>query len=177
MNSHKQPGCWLRSSHSFKECVTAHWSSGFAPKITGAKLYTEIADIEVGNQRSEVRKREFKLIKTYKELEVYKEGYKLTKEVYKMTKRYPEEEKYVITSQIRRAAISVVLNISEGYGRKSKEDFKRFLKISYGSINEVETLIELSKDLEYIEEEKYREIIERYNVLGKRMYTLIEKWK
>ena len=40
----KQPGCWLRSSHTFKECVIAHWSSEFARKITGAKLYTEIAD-------------------------------------------------------------------------------------------------------------------------------------
>ena len=45
MNLHKQPGCWLRSSHSFKECVTAHWSSEFARKITGAKLYTEISDL------------------------------------------------------------------------------------------------------------------------------------
>ena len=43
MKLRKQPGCWLRSSHSFKECVTAHWSSEFARKITGAKLYTEIA--------------------------------------------------------------------------------------------------------------------------------------
>ena len=45
----KQPGCWLRSSHSFKECVIAHWSSEFARKITGAKLYTEIADCGVLN--------------------------------------------------------------------------------------------------------------------------------
>ena len=45
----KQPGCWLRSSHSFKECVIAHWSSGVARKITGAKLYTEIADSSVLN--------------------------------------------------------------------------------------------------------------------------------
>ena len=43
----KQPGCWLRSSHSFKECVIAHWSSEVARKITGAKLYTEIADLYV----------------------------------------------------------------------------------------------------------------------------------
>ena len=43
----RQPGCWLRSSHSFKECVIAHWSSEIAPKITGAKLYTEIADYVV----------------------------------------------------------------------------------------------------------------------------------
>ena len=45
----KQPGCWLRSSHSFKECVIAHWSSEVARKITGAKLYTEIADSNVPN--------------------------------------------------------------------------------------------------------------------------------
>ena len=44
---HKQPGCWLRSSHSFKECVIAHWSSEVARKITGAKLYTEIADLHL----------------------------------------------------------------------------------------------------------------------------------
>ena len=44
MKLRKQPGCWLRSSHTFKECVIAHWSSEFARKITGAKLYTEIAD-------------------------------------------------------------------------------------------------------------------------------------
>ena len=46
---HRQPGCWLRSSHSFKECVIAHWSSEVAPKITGAKLYTEIADVILKN--------------------------------------------------------------------------------------------------------------------------------
>ena len=45
----RQPGCWLRSSHSFKECVIAHWSSEVAPKITGAKLYTEIADVILKN--------------------------------------------------------------------------------------------------------------------------------
>ena len=45
VNLRKQPGCWLRSSHTFKECVIAHWSSEFARKITGAKLYTEIVDL------------------------------------------------------------------------------------------------------------------------------------
>ena len=49
MKFRKQPGCWLRSSHTFKECVIAHWSSEFARKITGAKLYTEIAGYDVSN--------------------------------------------------------------------------------------------------------------------------------
>ena len=59
MNLRKQPGCWLRSSHSFKECVIAHWSSEFARKITGAKLYTEIADLRISNNvyfKEEIRK-------------------------------------------------------------------------------------------------------------------------
>ena len=54
MKLRKQPGCWLRSSHSFKECVIAHWSSEFARKITGAKLYTEIAGYGVSNNVYEV---------------------------------------------------------------------------------------------------------------------------
>ena len=81
------------------------------------------------------------------------------------------------TTQIRRAALSIVLNIAEGYGRKSRDDFKRFLKMSYGSVNEVEVLLELGKDLKYVKEETYRDLIERYSLLGKRIFTLIEKWK
>ena len=176
MNLRKQPGCWLRSSHTFKECVIAHWSSEFARKITGAKLYTEIADTEVRNQRSEVRKRE-EMIKNYEDLEIYQEGYKLLIEIYKITQEYPKEEIYVMTSQIRRASLSIILNIVEGYGRQSKEDFKRFLRISYGSINEVETLLKLGKEIGYIKEERYKEVIERYHILGKKTYKLIERWK
>ena len=59
----KQPGCWLRSSHSFKECVIAHWSSEVARKITGAKLYTEIAGYDVSNNVYHNKKINF-LLKT-----------------------------------------------------------------------------------------------------------------
>lgn len=94
-----------------------------------------------------------------------------------MTTLYPKDELYGITSQIRRASVSVVLNIAEGYGRKSKDDFKRFLRISLGSANETETLLLLSKDLGYIENKKCEELVEQYNILGKKIYKLIENWK
>ena len=94
-----------------------------------------------------------------------------------MTTLYPKDELYGITSQLRRAAVSVPLNIAEGYGRKSKDDFKRFLRISLGSTNETETLLLLSKDLGYIESEKCEELIKQYNILGKKIYKLIENWK
>ncbi len=117
------------------------------------------------------------MIKSYTDLDIYKESYKLSLEIYKITAKYPKDEIFGLTSQIRRAAISVVLNIAEGYGRQSKEDFKRFLKISLGSNNETITLLELSKDLNYISIEEYDKIKQNYDILGKRIYTLINNWK
>ena len=118
---HKQPGCWLRSSHTFKECVIAHWSSETARKITGAKLYTEIVDTEGRSQKSEGRKR-VKMIKTYKELDVYQEGYKLLKEIYEITRKYPKEEQYVMLTQIRR---------QKSESRRQKAEIKNILRRNF----------------------------------------------
>ena len=115
-------------------------------------------------------------IKNYTDLIIYQEGYKLLLDMYKMTKKYPTEEKYEIVSQIRRAAYSIPLNIAEGWGRKSKLEFKRFLKMSLGSCNELQVLIEISKDLDYINKEEYKEKKERLERIGKQIYTLEEKW-
>ncbi len=118
------------------------------------------------------------MIKSYKDLEVYKESYSLTITIMKMTLKYPEHERYELVSQIRRAAISIPLNIAEGYGRKeSVSDFKRFLKMTLGSCNEVVVLLDMSKDLEYITNEEHKELVERYDVLGKRINTLIQRWE
>ena len=116
-------------------------------------------------------------IKNYTDLKIYQEGYKITLEMYKITRKYPSEEKYEIVSQMRRAAYSIPLNIAEGWGRKSKLEFKRFLKMSLGSCNELQVLIEISKDLGYIENKEYKDIKERVERLGKQIYTLEDKWK
>ena len=118
-----------------------------------------------------------RIVKTYKELDVFKGGYELSLCIYKLTTSYPKHEIYGMTSQIRRATVSVSLNIAEGYGRKSKDEFKRFLRISLGSVNETETLLELSRDLGYVEEAKCEKLIEQYEILGKKIYRLIENWK
>ncbi len=112
--------------------------------------------------------------KSYKNLEIYKGSYKLSLYIYKLTSKYPKDELYGISSQIRRAAVSVLLNIAEGYGRLSEDDFKRFLKISLGSVNETSTLIELSKDLGYINSKEYNELIKQYDILGRKIYRFIE---
>ena len=116
-------------------------------------------------------------IKNYTDLNVYQEGYKLVLDMYKITKTYPKEEQYEIVSQIRRAAYSIPLNIAEGWGRKSKLEFKRFLKMSLGSCNELQVLIRLSRDLGYIKEKEYIEEKEKVEKIGKQIYTLEDKWK
>jgi len=118
------------------------------------------------------------MIASYEDLDVYRESYSLALQVHQMTQTYPKEERYEMGTQLRRAAVSIPMNIAEGYGKKeSIVDFKRFLRMSLGSCNEVLVLINLSKDLGYIKTEEHEEITKRYNVLGKRISTLIQKWK
>lgn len=93
------------------------------------------------------------MLKNYKDLNVWQESYQLCLIVYKVTKRFPENEKYGLTSQIRRAAVSIPSNIAEGYGRKTTQDYIRFLYIAYGSTCELETQILLSGDLGYLDKE------------------------
>ena len=124
------------------------------------------------------RERNDTMIASYKDLEVYKESYLLSLQIHKMTQTYPDYEKYEMGGQLRKAAISIPMNIAEGYGKKeSTLDFKRFLRMSLGSCNEVQVLLDLSKDLGYITPEQYEGIWERINVLGKRISILIKKWK
>ena len=117
------------------------------------------------------------MIKSFKELEIYTRSKEIVKEVYRITERYPEKEKYNVISQLRRSVLSIPLNIAEGYGRQSREEFKRFLRISLGSSNEVEAILEISRELDYISEEEYRKISKENEEIGKMIYKTIEKWK
>lgn len=92
-----------------------------------------------------------------------------------MTKNFPNNENYGITSQIRRACSSVPTNISEGCGRDSDAEFNRFLTIALGSANETEYLIILSKDLNYISEEKSIFLLEKINLIKRKTYQLKQK--
>ena len=113
-------------------------------------------------------------MKTYKDLEIYQEGYNLALEMYNITKKFPKEEQYLMISQIRRAATSIPMNIAEGYGRMSKLEMGRFTKMAIGSCNEIRVILEISKDLKYLDEKTYENVIERYNVLGKRMNKFLQ---
>jgi four helix bundle protein len=97
--------------------------------------------------------------KTYRDLEVWLKSKALTKEIYLLTKTFPKDELYGLVSQIRRCAISVPSNIAEGYGRQHKKETIHFLFVARGSLNELETQLYISNDLDYIDESKINILI------------------
>lgn len=98
-------------------------------------------------------------MKNYKQLDAWKIAMSLVSEVYKLTKEYPKEEMYALTSQTKRAAISVPANIAEGLGRQYKKDTIQFLHISRGSLYELETLLIVAVDIDILQKNKFEVIV------------------
>jgi len=107
----------------------------------------------------------------YKEMKIWQKSRALVKVVYEISKSLPKEELYALTSQIRRAAISIPANIAEGAGRGTDRDFRHFLDISRGSLFELETLLICSSDLGYISEKNLNPIFESINEIIKMMIS------
>jgi four helix bundle protein len=95
---------------------------------------------------------EFKVVMTHRDLDVWKNGIELVKKIYILTKDFPKEEIYTLTSQIRRSAISIPSNIAEGAARNSKKEFIQFLYIALDSATELETQLNVAKELGYIKD-------------------------
>ena len=117
------------------------------------------------------------MIQSYRDMEIYQKSYKMALDIHNITKDFPESEKYDLISQIKRCSKSIPTNIAEGYGRQSKEEFKRFLRISLGSCDEMQVHLSFSKDLGYISEEVYIELSKKYEEVGKMLNITIQKWK
>ena len=90
-------------------------------------------------------------MRNFKKLEIWKKGIHIVKEIYKVSNVLPKEEKFGLRSQITRAAVSVPSNIAEGCSRNSEIEFKRFLKISLGSLFEVETQLIIAQELNFLQ--------------------------
>jgi len=99
-------------------------------------------------------------IKTFRDLLIWKKGMQLVKSIYKLTRSFPKSENYNLSSQMKRAAISIPSNIAEGFGRNTKKDFQRFLYIALGSIFELQTQIIISYEQNYINQQQYDSINE-----------------
>ena len=111
--------------------------------------------------------------RNYKKFMIYTDSYKLALALYKLTEKFPAHEHNNLISQVRRAAVSVPVNIAEGSAKRSTKEFLNFLNIAYGSSQEIEVLIELSKDIGYINEEDYERIYEEIDKVNRKLFAFI----
>ena len=107
----------------------------------------------------------------FKELRVWNKAHNLVLEIYKLTKIFPEDEKFCLTNQIRRSAISVAANITEGQ-RKTKKDFVRFLNIAIGSLEETRYYLILSHDLTFCDDIQFQKLFGLSSEVGKMLSGL-----
>ena len=114
------------------------------------------------------------MLKNFKELKVWQKAYQLCLDIYQISKDLPNEEKFGLTSQIRRSAVSIPSNIAEGYGRRTTPDYIRSLYIAYGSNCELETQTLLSGDLAYINIEKQKTLLEKISEVERMLKALIK---
>lgn len=112
----------------------------------------------------------------FKKLVIWQKAMEIVKNVYVITNTFPKEERYSLTSQLRRSAISILSNISEGAGRNTNGEFKNFLGIANGSINELMTQLILSKQLGLVEDQIIQPIIKDLIEVQKINYSLIKKF-
>ena len=109
---------------------------------------------------------------SYRKLEVWHDGIELVAEVYRLTEAFPTRERYGLTSQIRRAAVSVPSNIAEGYGRATRGEYLNHLSVAKGSLNEVETLCAVCQRLRIGDAAKLTELDSRVALLQRRLTRL-----
>jgi four helix bundle protein len=98
-------------------------------------------------------------VKSYKDLDAWKLGINLAKKIYEITEKFPDSERYGLSSQMRRASVLIPSNIAEGSGRNHKKEFVQFLYLARGSLLELETQIELSKMMKFLDNDQYKTII------------------
>ena len=116
-----------------------------------------------------------KKIKTFTDLEVWKSGRNLRILVFKASKKFPKNEDYVLTSQIKGSAISITSNIAEGFGRRSYKEKIQFYYVSQGSLNELKDQLLTAKEADYIDKKDFIRLIEVANATHKMLQGLIKK--
>lgn len=116
-------------------------------------------------------------VKSFEDLIVWQKSHQLTLSIYKSTSVFPDEEKFGIISQMRRAAYSVPSNIVEGHARESRKEFFNFLNIAYASLSELKYFILLAKDLNYLGENDYSDLSINADEVSKILFSFKTKVK
>ena len=114
-------------------------------------------------------------IKTFRDLIVWQKSVDLVTQIYLASGNFPKSEFYGLISQLRRSAVSIPSNIAEGYGRRSIEDYVRFLQIFVGSLYELQTQLEIAKKLEYLTEFEFNGLYENTREIERMLLSLVSK--
>ncbi|AXT50738.1 four helix bundle protein [Aquimarina sp. BL5] len=114
---------------------------------------------------------------TYRDLKIWQKSMTLVNNIYLETTKFPKEEIYGLTSQIRRASVSIPSNIAEGYGRQSKKEYIRFLNIAISSLFEVQTQLEIGKNLSFLKENNFNSLYEDTREIERMLSSFIRKIK
>jgi four helix bundle protein len=118
------------------------------------------------------------VIKNVKDLKVYQMAYELAVEIFEITKKFPKEEAYSLTDQIRKSSRSVAVNIREGFAkRKYEQVFIRHLNDASGSSEETKGWLDFSLDFRYISKEKHKQLYGRYDEVNAMLYSLMHNWQ
>ena len=113
----------------------------------------------------------------HRKLDVWQKSMELVREIYQITSAFPKHEEYGLSSQMRRAAVSVPSNLAEGAARKGNKEFKQFLNIAQGSLSELDTQVELAQMLGYIANERHIALMAKITEISKMLYGLTNSIK
>ncbi|WP_373512233.1 four helix bundle protein [Persicitalea sp.] len=116
-------------------------------------------------------------VRTFRDLLIWQKSMLLVTAVYKLSTSFPESERFSLTSQIRRSAVSIPSNIAEGFGRRSTGDYLRFLQISFGSLFELQTQLEIGMNLNYLSKFDFDELHGQSREVERMMSSFIQKLK
>ncbi|MCG8585293.1 MAG: four helix bundle protein [Pirellulales bacterium] len=119
--------------------------------------------------------RELPEIRTFRDLVVWQKSMAMVKDMYRVTSAFPSDEKFGLTSQMRRCAVSIPSNIAEGYGRQSTTDYVRFLRIAVGSLYELQTQVEIAAMLSYVPQGEQVNIQDRLQEIERMLTSLVRK--
>lgn len=114
-------------------------------------------------------------MRDFKELQVWQKAHRFALDVYRHSRGFPAEERFGLTAQLRRAAVSIPSNIAEGCGREGEREFARYLSIAAGSASEAEYQILLARDLSYVTDDAHRQLDAQVNEVKKMLNSFIQK--
>lgn len=117
----------------------------------------------------------YRKIKNFTDLEVWREGHKLVLEIYKVTKKFPREERFGLTDQMRRCGISITSNIAEGFSRRGSKEKLQFYYMAKGSITELQNQLLVVKDVEYMSKDEFNKLLKQTIIVHKLLNGSIMK--